>query len=191
VASILFLFTDGDRPPALPIMKSKPPTTILAAIDFSRASQPVLATAFALAGSAKARLLIVHVVHPPPVTDPDAGVQMTSEYTAMASETAARQLEDLAGEIGRGLVVETTHRVGLPARCILDAAEEFGARYIVMGSHGQTALRDLVVGSTTSRVLKHATCPVVVVPPDTQSAATTEQRQDLSAPRGRSHSRPR
>jgi nucleotide-binding universal stress UspA family protein len=164
-------------------MKPKPPTTILAAVDFSRASQPVLATAFALAGAAKARLLIVHVVHPPPVTDPDAGVPMTSEYTAMASETAARQLEDLAGEIGRELVVETTHRVGLPARCIVDAAEESGARYIVMGSHGQTALRDLVVGSTTSRVLKHATCPVVVVPSEIPAAAPAARRQDSSAPR--------
>jgi nucleotide-binding universal stress UspA family protein len=33
-----------------------------------------------------------------------------------------------------------------------------------MGSHGHTALYDLIAGSTTTRVLKGAPCPVVVVP---------------------------
>jgi universal stress protein A len=35
----------------------------------------------------------------------------------------------------------------------------------VLGSHGHTAFYDLLVGSTAAGVLKHAPCPVVVVPP--------------------------
>jgi nucleotide-binding universal stress UspA family protein len=34
----------------------------------------------------------------------------------------------------------------------------------VMGSHGHTALYDLLVGSTTHGVLMRAICPVVIIP---------------------------
>ncbi|MBI4621943.1 MAG: universal stress protein [Verrucomicrobia bacterium] len=50
-------------------------------------------------------------------------------------------------------------------------AEKNAADFIVMGSHGHTALYDLVVGSTTHGVLRRATCPVVIVPRPMQKAA--------------------
>jgi nucleotide-binding universal stress UspA family protein len=39
-----------------------------------------------------------------------------------------------------------------------------------MGSHGHTALYDLLVGSTTHQVLRKAKCPVVIVPSPTKAA---------------------
>jgi nucleotide-binding universal stress UspA family protein len=53
---------------------------------------------------------------------------------------------------------------GVPAQVILEQAQKLSADHIVMGSHGHTALYDLIAGSTTTRVLKGAPCPVVVVP---------------------------
>lgn len=64
----------------------------------------------------------------------------------------------------RGLPVEAVQVTGFPPLCILEQAKKRSANYIVIGSHGHTAFYDLLVGSTTSGVLKRATCPVVVVP---------------------------
>jgi len=60
---------------------------------------------------------------------------------------------------------------GAPAPLILAQAESEKADYIVMGSHGHTALYDLVVGSTTHQVLRKARCPVMIVPPPVKKAA--------------------
>jgi nucleotide-binding universal stress UspA family protein len=49
-------------------------------------------------------------------------------------------------------------------RSILDHAKQVSADYLVMGSHGHTALYDLLVGSTTHGVLLRAPCPVVITP---------------------------
>jgi nucleotide-binding universal stress UspA family protein len=49
-------------------------------------------------------------------------------------------------------------------RTILDQAARVSADYVVMGSHGHTALYDLLVGSTTHGVLLRAPCPVVITP---------------------------
>jgi len=54
---------------------------------------------------------------------------------------------------------------GTPAQLILAQAEVEQADYIIMGSHGHTALYDLLVDSTTHQVLRKAKCPVVIVPP--------------------------
>ena len=47
---------------------------------------------------------------------------------------------------------------------IIEQAQQLAADYIVIGSHGHTALHDLLAGGTASGVLKRATCPVVIIP---------------------------
>ncbi len=139
---------------------------ILAPIDFSAASKPVVAQALTMAKLARARLVLLHVVQPPIMTDSDTGAQMSADYAAMASVSAAKHLAALQKPLrAKGVVVETKHLVGFPGQCILDQAGTLNADYIVLGSHGHGAFYDLIVGSTTSRVLKEARCPVVVVPP--------------------------
>jgi universal stress protein A len=46
---------------------------------------------------------------------------------------------------------------------IVDAARAGGADLIVMGTHGRTGVRRLVLGSVAEHVLRHAECPVVSV----------------------------
>ena len=46
---------------------------------------------------------------------------------------------------------------------ILDAARSVGADLIVMGSHGRTGVRRLLLGSVAEHVLRHADCPVVTI----------------------------
>ena len=63
-----------------------------------------------------------------------------------------------------GVTAHVVHTRGDPRTGIIEQAERLDATYIVIGSHGHTAFYDLLVGSTTSGVLKHAKCPLVIVP---------------------------
>ena len=139
--------------------------TILAPIDFSEVSRRVIAEAVALTRMIHARLVIIHIVQPPIVTDSDVGSRMSAEYSAAASASAARHLTRLQNRLlEKGLPMETRHEVGYPGQLIIDCAEKLSADYIVLGSHGHGSFYDLIVGSTTGRVLKQARCPVIVVP---------------------------
>lgn len=139
--------------------------SVLAAIDFSAGGERVMAEAIALARAIGGRLMVLHVVEPPPVSDGDAGGVMRADYGALAAASAAAALVRLQKKLQKnGITIQTARLVGSPGRGIVDYAQEVRADYIVLGSHGHGALYDLIVGRTASHVLKHASCPVVVVP---------------------------
>lgn len=145
--------------------------TILVPIDFSAVSKRVVAAAAELARGLGGRLVVLHVVQPPVLTDSDFGTQLTAEYAAEATEAAEKQLARLRQQLLKDdLVVEVQNASGYPGQAILDAADEAGADFIVLGSHGHGAFYDLIVGSTASRVLKRARCPVLIVPPKPEPA---------------------
>jgi universal stress protein A len=52
---------------------------------------------------------------------------------------------------------------GDPADAIVRVAQEGKMDFIVMGSHGHTGLRNLLLGSVAEKVLRHAPCPVCIV----------------------------
>jgi nucleotide-binding universal stress UspA family protein len=62
-----------------------------------------------------------------------------------------------------GIKVETFVREGETYKTILDLAKDLNADTIVMGSHGRTGIRRLLMGSVTEKVIGYSTCPVLVV----------------------------
>lgn len=62
-----------------------------------------------------------------------------------------------------GVRAETVVKEGEAYRVITDTAKEIGADVIVMGSHGRTGLKRLLMGSVTEKVIGHTPCPVLVV----------------------------
>jgi nucleotide-binding universal stress UspA family protein len=144
-------------------MKTK---TILVPIDFSAVSRAVVAEAAYLARLGKGHLVLLHVVQPPAfVADYGIVFDTIGTYTDAAERSADRHLKLLRTKLEEnGVSAEAVRVTGSPAQCILELAKKRSASYIVIGSHGHTAFYDLMVGSTTSGVLKRATCPVIVVP---------------------------
>lgn len=141
--------------------------TILTPIDFSDATDAVIGASVRLATATEAELVLLHVVTPPVVAS-EYGLVMenVSEIIAAAEKASAKKLETLIKEVsGQGLKVRSLQIISSPVESILTAAEAEQADYIVMGSHGHSALYDLIVGSTTHGVLDKAPCPVVIVPP--------------------------
>jgi len=143
--------------------------TILVPLDLSPATVRVCDAACELARLTGSRLILLHIVQPPPVMMSEVYAfdqgQLT-ELIGAAKEIAARKLQALERRCEkRGVLTTAVQRTGAPVEAILAKAASTRAGYIVMGSHGHGAIYDLLVGSTAHGVLKNAPCPVVVVPP--------------------------
>ena len=53
---------------------------------------------------------------------------------------------------------------GATVATILKAAAKLGVDIIIVGSHGRGAMHQLLVGNVSEGVLRHAECPVLVIP---------------------------
>lgn len=63
----------------------------------------------------------------------------------------------------QGIAMEIRVSVGAPDDVIVQTALAKQANLIIMGSHGRTGLKRLLMGSTTARVIGSTPCPVLVV----------------------------
>ena len=140
--------------------------TIVALIDFSDATFKVLKQAHAHALAFKSRVIIMHVVPPEPVVV-DFGVAPTvmhppSEEAVKADQ--ARLLELQESLTKHGVDASTRQLESANLETVLAECAGLEADLIIVGSHGHGALYNLLVGSVTADVLKHAKCPVLVVP---------------------------
>ena len=71
--------------------------------------------------------------------------------------------------------VQVTRMVefGSPAEVVRTAASELHAELVVVGSRGQSAVEDILIGSTASGLAQAAPCPVVLTPPDANGSPTS------------------
>ncbi len=77
-----------------------------------------------------------------------------------------QQVADLSRDDLRASLQTTSAGVGEAADVIAGVAQDSGADVIVVGTRGRNALKGLLLGSVTHRLLHIASCPVLVVPPD-------------------------
>jgi nucleotide-binding universal stress UspA family protein len=85
--------------------------------------------------------------------------EVLEQHQIEAEQIAARAADRLAQT---GLSVDTAVRQGDPRAAIVDEATEWGADLIVIGSHGHTGLKRLLLGSVAQAVVAHAPCSVEV-----------------------------
>lgn len=89
-----------------------------------------------------------------------AELAVPAEFFELAQKEAHASLEKIADEEGLKAVIET--RTGQPANEILAIAEDLKTDLIIVGSH-RPGFQDYLLGSTASRVVRHAQCPVLVM----------------------------
>jgi nucleotide-binding universal stress UspA family protein len=104
----------------------------------------------------------------------DAGTATISPAEAR-SRAVELQNRALATVVSRGLELAVERRIaeGRPSEQVCAAAED--ADLIVLGSHGRGAVHGALVGSTSQHVIRHAPCPVVVLP-DPRAAEREHRR---------------
>jgi nucleotide-binding universal stress UspA family protein len=133
--------------------------TIIHPTDFSSASAQAFAVAAALARDHGARLVVLHVAEEPALID---GTGLVPFDPAMYRSELWDKLEQLVGR-AYGVEVETRLTEGNPVKAVLHVAAEVQADLIVMGTHGWTGLRRLLMGSVAEEVVRQAPCPVLTV----------------------------
>jgi nucleotide-binding universal stress UspA family protein len=136
------------------------PKRILVAHDGSKDAEHAFETALDWAVLCGARLQVVSVATPP---EPPTRVETEATLEA-ASEHYERLFEGMRRKAqGRGVDLETRIVVGHAAEQILRLAGDTGADLVVVGHRGRSAIREWLFGSTSRRVVSHATCSVLVV----------------------------
>ena len=140
---------------------------ILVPTDFSETATHALRYASGLARNLGAQITVLYSDPFVPPIDYTATVGSWSEDTfVLLKQRAEEQLRQTAeANIEAGVPWETKLRVSLPLEGILAQARESKAGLIVMGTHGRTGFRRLVLGSVTEAVMRQAEVPVIAVPP--------------------------
>ncbi len=124
---------------------------MLCPVDFSPSSERALFHA-AEHCSGDAELIVLHVGN---IGSGDRGTLLREHLHQFS------RYSDLLSPYG--CRVRFAVEYGSPAATIIDYASKTGADMIVLGSHGASDLRRLLVGGTAESVMRHAPCPVLVL----------------------------
>ena len=137
---------------------------ILCPVDFSLSSGRALEYAASLAQEAHARLTVLHVLELPPDLSEFPYSSGLAEYRNGQFQRARKHLaEAVKTSVPPACPVDELLLVGRSHREILRVAAEQGADLIAMGVQGRGAADLMFFGSTTSHVVREATCPVLTL----------------------------
>ena len=144
-------------------MSARP--SILCPVDFSDASGGALRYAAAIATHFGVGLIVLTVEDPllTEAVDLGTGVRWNPEDSKQELEQFAARIFGPESPLLGSLEYEVA--VGKPAPEILRVSRERGCDLVVISTHGLTGMRKLFFGSTTERVLRETTRPVLVTPP--------------------------
>jgi nucleotide-binding universal stress UspA family protein len=148
---------------------------MLVPIDFSDCSMKGLNYAKALARQFKSTLVLLNSVHLQYYVTSDEYARYDLPLLTQQAEKAAReQMRDLVQETDwHGVKTETSLQVGHPGQQICARAEDEAADLTVTSTHGRTGFKHVLIGSTAEYVVRHASCPVLVVPTREQTALSS------------------
>jgi nucleotide-binding universal stress UspA family protein len=145
--------------------------TILVPTDFSPAAKAATDVAATIALKEKAQLVLLHAVE---MQTPDSfnveGEVLTTDnweekiFSLKLIESAKQKLERLAGGLNdKGITVTQKLKLGSPFNSIREIITNETVDLVVMGTSGHSKLEEMIIGSNTEKVVRHAKCPVLTV----------------------------
>lgn len=151
-------------------------THVLCPVNFTDVARESLHVAARLAEAFGARLTAVRVLEPDEVMD-------VKDEEERLRKWVAPELHEVCSL--RQLVVR-----GGPAERVLDCADDVGADFLVIGAQHKLFRDATVLGTTSERVIRFASCPVLVVPRqavrrDTAAEVIVEAGGEVAVPAGR------
>jgi nucleotide-binding universal stress UspA family protein len=149
---------------------------ILVAIDDSDASEKVAAAALDIGKPLEAEVTLLSVVDTNfIVTD---GVVTPQEIAESIHLALKKNQLRIIEKSPAGNKVKAHVEQGKPWEVIIEKAKNWGADLIVIGTHGRTGLKYLLMGSVAEKVLRHSTLPVLIIPVNKEKEK--EIRNDLA-----------
>ena len=148
---------------------------VLIALDYDPTAQKVAETGFSLAKSLKAEVTLLHIMKDPgfyttPGFSPIVGYIgfVDVSPTVLQSEDGLKNaslqyLAKIREHLGDN-TIQTLVKDGVYAKTIVESAEELQSDIIVIGSHSQKWLENILVGSVTESVMNQSSIPLFIVP---------------------------
>lgn len=147
---------------------------IIVGTDFSQASLEAVRVGGRLAEQTGAAVTLVHVLDRIPTVPSAAPIGMAASVdlaavSAVEDDRLRQQAERSLAECRRddlGQVAEVHTRLVLhasAAAALLDLSDADDVDLVVVASHGRTGLDRLLLGSVAERLVRHGSCPVLVV----------------------------
>ncbi len=148
-------------------------SNILVATDFSPASEAALGFALAIARRYESRIYVAHVILPNSyqLVPPEA-VEPTYELVRRHAE------EEMADLLVSGRLRSVVHEVlleeGLFWPTLANMIHKHSIQLVIVGTHGRTGTRKLLLGSAAEEVFRVADCPVMTVGPQVKTEPPQE-----------------
>ncbi len=148
-----------------------PFSKILCPYDFSEYSNRALDYAIKMNRENELSINILHILINPLLYEtgsPVFGNQIyADDLLSRIREDNEKQLDELMAklqldhpEMSLNLICKESNDIG---SCIIENQQELAADLIIMGSHGRKGIKRFVLGSVAEDVLRHASCPVLIV----------------------------
>jgi nucleotide-binding universal stress UspA family protein len=132
---------------------------ILVTTDFSEGTADALAYAFSVAQENESQVTLLHVLH-------DVSMSLSGKYRDPLVNGVRKQLEEMVPAEARNWCdIVTRVETGVPYRIIQRTIETEKVDLLVMNIHGKGMLDRALLGSTAERVVRSASCPVMMIPP--------------------------
>jgi nucleotide-binding universal stress UspA family protein len=153
---------------------------IMVAVDGSQAARVALDEALKLAQAMRAEVLAVCVVaHAPQLVDIGGGFVEDNRASSAVTEAATKALDEAREMLAEKRVSGNVRAIDSYgesiAQVLTRAAGEFDANLIVMGTHGRTGMRRLLLGSVAESLLRETTVPLLLLKETSQAEPEAER----------------
>lgn len=148
------------------------PVAVLVGVDSSPGSEIALRWATEYADLGGCRLVVVHVVGSPVLSDGNAGLVASDEGLLAAGRMVSDRAVAAAVQHRPGVAVSALTLTGDPRAVLLDLARDASA--LVVGSRGRGPVASLLLGSVSVALASHAPCPLVVVRAQSDAVAAVD-----------------
>lgn len=145
---------------------------ILVGCDFSGHAEAAFSCSLNLAREMASELHLVHVVEPDdykedPKFPPESSDQLEEDFHFSITEKLRAMVPEQ--DLNRNVRLKTSVLVGKPYAELVTYAERRDIDLVVLGVRGRGMVENLLVGSTTDRVVRRAPCPVLSVNPGAEA----------------------
>ena len=136
---------------------------ILCPIDHSDCSKEALKYAVSFAMKDEAKLYLLHIIDIRSFNDSVVAMSQQIPDEETLELLRIKLLDCIPEEMRDDMNVEAIVVQGIPFAEIISTAREKEIDMIVIGSHGRTGLKHMMLGSVSEKVVRKAPCPVLTV----------------------------
>ena len=138
---------------------------ILYPTDFSDVSKKALGYIKQLKHAGAKELIVLHVIDERKIEAIALyGTSGSFVFIEKMEQEARKEVIAIEGELKKcGFEVRARIEMGIPLREILRVEEEEKVSLIIIGSHGKTNIKEMLLGSVSEKVIRRANNPVLVI----------------------------